>query len=104
MAEGDVQCSRCGRRFEKEEFVASISGSIMGDECTDCYHWCGTCGVYTVRLHRDAFTGVETAHDSEPISKEEGDRRLNLIRSCGQRHEKRCRCDGHRADFGEWLD
>ncbi len=104
MPESDVRCSRCGRLFEKEECVGCISGRIMGDECTDSYYWCGGCAVYTVRLCREVFAGPETAHDSEPIPREEGDRRLELIRSCPEPHHERCRCEGHRAYFGDWLD
>lgn len=61
--------------------MALISGRVMGDECTDCYYWCGTCGAYTLRLYRDVFAGEETVRDSEPSSKAEGDRGLELIRS-----------------------
>ncbi len=56
--------------------MVCISGRIMGDECTHSYYWCGDCSVYTVRLCREVFAGPETAHDSEPIPREEGDRRL----------------------------
>jgi len=87
-----------------EERVALISGTIMGDECTDCYFWCEACGVYTIRLHRDSFTGVESYRDSEPIPKEEGERRLALIRSCTEPWNGRCRCEGHREYFKGWLD
>ena len=76
----------------------------MGDECTDSYYWCETCGVYTARLYRDVFAGPETANDSEPISKEEGDRRLELIRNCARPQNERCRCAAHLAYFGGWLD
>jgi len=104
MAEGDVCCSRCRRPFAETDRVACISAKIMGDECTDCFYWCEACGVYTIRLYRDVFVGPETAHDSKPISKEEGDRRLALIRSCPEPWNERCRCEGHRAYFGDWLD
>ena len=104
MAEDELQCSRCGMPFQIEERVALISGRIMGDECTDSYFWCRTCGVYTVRLYRDSFTGTESVHTSEPIPKEEGDRRLALIRSCAEPWDDRCRCEGHSAYFGGWLD
>jgi hypothetical protein len=104
MTKRDVRCSRCGREFVPEEQVACISGKIMGDECTDCYYWCGACGVYTIRLIRDVFVGPETERSSEPIPKEEGDRRLGLIRSCPEPHNERCKCDGHREYFGGWLD
>jgi len=100
----DIVCSRCHNPFAEEKPVASISGRIMGDECTDCYYWCAACEVYTVRLYRDVFCGEETSHESEPISKEEGERRLQLIRSCAEPWDGRCRCEGHRAYFGNWLD
>jgi hypothetical protein len=104
MPGNEVRCSRCGREFERDEQVASISGTIMGDECTDSYYWCAACDVYTVRLHRDVFVGPETARSSEPIPKEEGDRRLKLIQSCEEPWNGRCRCPGHRGYFGDWLD
>ena len=99
-----VPCSLCGREFEPEERVACISGKIMGDECTDSYYWCGTCEVYTVRLFRDVFLGEETEHSSEPIPKDEGDRRLKVIRGCPEPYNERCKCEAHRAYFGGWLD
>jgi hypothetical protein len=104
MPGSDVRCSRCGREFELGERVAWISGKVMGDECTDCYYWCSACAVYTVRLSRDVFLGPETVRTSEAISKEEGDRRLRLIRSCPEPQNERCKCDGHREYFGGWLD
>ena len=104
MPESDVRCSGCGREFKPEEQVACISGKIMGDECTDCYYWCAGCEVYTIRLFRDVFLGPETARNSAAITKEEGDRRLKLIRSCPEPHNERCKCIGHREYFGGWLD
>ncbi len=104
MPERDTRCSRCGRLFEKKDRVAGISGRIMGDECTDHYYWCDACGVYTLRLYREVFAGPESSHDSEPIPKEEGDRRLELIRRCEDPFDDRCRCEGHKAYFGDWLD
>ena len=76
----------------------------MGDDCTDIFYWCGAGGVYTVRLIREVFAGPETEHESEPIPKDEGDRRITLIRRCPEPYDGRCRCDGHRAYFGDWLD
>lgn len=76
----------------------------MGDECTDCYYWCADCGVYTLRLYRDVFTGPEEAHDSGPLDKEEGDRRLAIIRGCPDPGDGRCRCPAHRAYFVDCLD
>ena len=104
MSDFDLRCSVCRRSFRTEERVALICGTIMGDECTDCYYWCEICQVYTIRLYRDAFLGEETHRDSDPISREEGERRLALIRSCPEPWNGRCRCDGHREYFGGWLD
>lgn len=104
MPGSGVRCGRCGREFDKEEQVACISAKIMGDECTDLFYWCGDCEVYTIRLCRDVFLGPDTERSSDPIPKQEGDRRLKLIRSCPEPGNERCRCDGHRAYFGGWLD
>jgi hypothetical protein len=84
--------------------VAGISARIMGDECTDDYYWCAACQVYTIRLCREMFAGPDVVHDSDPIPKEEGERRLAIIRACVQPGDERCRCEAHRAYFGDWLD
>ena len=104
MADNDIRCSSCLKPFGTREPIACISGKLMGDECTDCYFWCEPCGVYTIRLYRDSFQGSETEHYSNPIPKEEGDRRLALIRRCSEPWNERCRCDAHREYFGGWLD
>jgi hypothetical protein len=104
MPDDEFRCSRCGRQFEEKDHVACISAKIMGDECTDSFYWCESCEVYTIRLLREVFAGPESARSSEPISKQEGDRRLAMIRSCREPWDDRCQCDGHRAYFGDWLD
>ncbi len=76
----------------------------MGDTCTDCYYWCAACGVYTLRLYRDVFVGEESAHDAEPIPREEGDRRMALIRNCENPGDERCHCKAHLEYFGGWVD
>ncbi|TCJ11601.1 hypothetical protein EZJ19_15110 [Parasulfuritortus cantonensis] len=99
-----MRCSQCGREFTDAEQVACISGRIFGDECTDCYYWCEACGVYSLRMYRDVFAGPELEKDCEPISKTEGDRRIELIHRCPNPGDERCRCEAHREYFGEWLD
>jgi hypothetical protein len=84
--------------------VASISGSIMGDEHTDSYYLCPVCGFYTVAEHWDNFTGVETTSESGPLSKQDGDERVKLIRQCSEPWDKKCRCPAHLAYFGNSLD
>lgn len=81
-----------------------MSGSIMGDECTDAYFLCPVCGVYTVVQWWDNFTGVETMNMSGPVSKPEGDERIGLIRKCSQPWDKKCRCAAHRTYFNNALD
>jgi hypothetical protein len=99
-----MQCKQCNRPFEKDERVASISGSIMGDEVTDSYFFCPVCGVYTVAQWWDDFTGVETMSLAGPLQKQDGDERIALIRKCPEPWDKKCRCDAHRNYFNNTLD
>ncbi len=97
-----IQCLQCQRPLDKP--VASISGSIMGDEVTDSYFLCPGCDVYTVAKWWDDFTGEETMSLSGPISKGEGKARIELIGKCSQPWDKKCRCLAHREYFNDTLD
>ncbi len=99
-----MQCKQCNRPFLNEELIASMSGSIMGDEYTDSYFLCPVCGVYLVVSWRDDFTGVESTSLSGPVSKQEGDAKIELIRKCSRPWDKKCRCDTHRTYFNNALD
>ena len=99
-----MKCIQCNRPFEQEDLIASISGSILGDEVTDSYFFCPVCGVYTVANWWDDFTGEETMNLSGPLSAEEGDRRIALIGKCARPWDKKCRCDAHREYFNDTLD
>lgn len=99
-----MECKQCNRPFANEEWVASISGSIMGDEHTDSYWLCPVCQVYTVETTWDDFTGVETTSASGPLAKVDGDERVGLIRKCRRPWDKKCRCNAHRAYFRNTLD
>jgi hypothetical protein len=99
-----MQCIQCKRPFPDEELVASICGSIMGDEHIDSYFLCPVCGVYTVSSLRDSFTGGESESVSGPVSKQEGDKQVALIRQCSKPWSKRCRCEAHRRYFNDRLD
>ena len=99
-----MECMQCKRTFLKEERVASISGSIMGDEHTDSYFLCPVCGLYTVASWWDNFTGVESKSLSGPAAKQEGDERVALIRQCSRPWDKKCRCEAHRRYFNDTLD
>ncbi|RJP70044.1 MAG: hypothetical protein C4532_09860 [Candidatus Abyssobacteria bacterium SURF_17] len=98
------QCIQCKRPFEPQDLIASISGSIIGDEHTDSYFLCPVCGVYTVVSWWDNFTGVETVNLSGPLSKQKGDERVSLIGQCSRSWDKKCRCEAHRAYFNNTLD
>ena len=99
-----MECIQCKRPFSPEKPIASISGSIMGDEHTDAYFLCPVCGVYTVVSWWDNFTGDETMSLSGPLSKQEGDERVELIRQCSEPWDKKCRCEAHLAYFNGTLD
>ncbi len=99
-----MECQQCHRVFRDEERVASISGSIMGDEHTDVYSLCPACGHYTVAQWWDNFTGEETVNVSGPLTRVEGDRRIAVIRRCLQPWDKKCRCEAHREYFNDTLD
>ena len=81
-----------------------MSGSILGDECTDVWYWCPLCQVYTVASWRDNFTGVESLQLSGPVGKHQGDEAVKLIGRCPVPWDKKCRCEAHRLYFRDALD
>ena len=102
-----VRCPRCGRVLEDEgkgKVTASISGSVMGDEYTETYFLCETCGVYTLEIWHERFCGEDSIFVSGPIAKGDGDEKVALIRRCPEPWDKRCRCEAHLAYFGGSLD
>jgi hypothetical protein len=102
-----VNCAQCKQELgskQKEEMIASISGGIMGDEYIDTYFYCAKCGVYTVEVYHDRFSGPEEIFIRGPMPKAEGDKKVALIKQCAEPWNKKCRCDAHRAYFGDSLD
>ena len=102
-----IACSQCGREFDqqgKKSFRASLSGGIMGDEYIESYFFCDHCGVYTVEVCHDRFLGEEEVSTRGPVSKADGDAKVELIKQCTEPWNKKCRCEAHRAYFGGWLD
>jgi hypothetical protein len=61
------ECVQCKRTFSHDDCIASISGSIIGDEVTDFYFFCPSCGAHTKVSWWDRFTGVETMNVSGPM-------------------------------------
>jgi hypothetical protein len=99
-----MRCKKCGHPFAAQDRIASISGSIMGDEHTESYFLCPACDVYTVISWWDNFTGVETVSSSGPLEREKGDTQVGLIEKCRRPWDKHCRCASHTAYFGGSLD
>ena len=101
------KCSQCGEEFgESETFmrIASISGSVMGDEYTDSYFYCSRCGVYTVGNYHDHFMVEESVSFSGPVPKSKGDASVEIIKRCSKPWNKKCRCEAHVEYFGNSLD
>jgi hypothetical protein len=97
-----IRCSRCGAELGQQGGtgrIASISGSILGDECIESYFFCGKCGLYTLEIYWDMFSGEETVSLEGPISKAEGDSAVELIRQCSTPWDKKCRCSAHLSYF-----
>ena len=102
-----IKCSKCGQELdgkEKANRLASISGSIMGDEYIETFYFCNACGVYTVEIYHDRFSGEDSVALRGPVAKAEGDKQVRLIRQCKEPWNKKCRCKAHRAYFGSGLD
>ncbi|MCU0410984.1 MAG: hypothetical protein MUF82_00425 [Bacteroidetes bacterium] len=100
-----MECISCRHPFGDQKPAASISGSIMGDENTDCLYLCPVCATYTIVSWYDNFTGGdETMSVSGPKSKEEGDRLVALIKRCDNPWDKKCRCAAHVEYFRGQLD
>lgn len=100
-------CSRCGVDSEGSAAftrVASISGSIMGDEHTECLYYCQACCCYTIYYYVDHFCGEEAERSEGPIDKERGDELAAVITRCETPWDKKCRCAAHREYFGDGLD
>jgi hypothetical protein len=97
-----IRCSECGVELGQKGdtgSVASISGSILGDECIESYFFCDPCGVYTVEIYWDIFSGGESVSVNGPIPKEAGDAAVGLIRQCSTPWDKKCRCSAHLSYF-----
>jgi len=102
-----IQCSNCHRPFDPQaggKSVASISGSISGDEYIESYFFCHHCQLYTVEIYHDRFLGEESVSVHGPIAKAEGDAKVQLINQCSRPWDKKCRCESHLTYFDGNLD
>ncbi len=98
-----LSCARCSKPFEGRP-VASMCGSVMGDEYAESWYLCASCGVYTKEIYHDRFCDEPSVLVSGPIAKEDGDAQVALIRGCSEPWDKNCRCESHKAYFGSSLD
>ena len=102
-----IKCTKCGREITPENSegsVPSISGGIMGDEYIESYFQCTHCGFYTIEVYHDRFLGEEEISFRGPMSYEEAEPKIRLIRQCPEPWDKKCRCQAHRDYFDGWLD
>lgn len=99
-----VQCDRAIGGGGAEGCVAAISGEIMGDEYTESFFLCDRCGAYTVEVCYAPFLGEEVISVKGPIPRETGDATVNLIKSCSEPWNKKCRCQAHITYFEGALD
>ncbi len=102
-----AKCCKCGVDSEGSTAftrVASMSGSIMGDEHTESLFYCQACRCYTIYYYVDHFCGEETERFEGPVSKKRGDELTAIISGCETPWDKKCRCPAHREYFGDSLD
>lgn len=102
-----VNCQSCKKDLSQEKektLIASICGSIMGDEYIESWYFCKECQAYTLEIYHDRFLGEEDISLKGPIPKTEGDEKVKLIGQCSTPWDKKCRCAAHRSYFGDWLD
>jgi hypothetical protein len=102
-----MRCMRCQKEIGGDGgrgSVAAISGSINGDESSDVYYRCGSCGAYTVLLVHEPFLGEEQESTRGPLTAVEGEAAVALISRCDTPWDKKCRCPAHKEYFGDVLD
>jgi hypothetical protein len=102
-----VKCLRCGASEDTSpDFarVASISGSIAGDEYIESLYYCDRCECYTIEAYHDRFLGEETVTFEGPFDKAKGDALAAVIAACPEPWNKKCRCPSHQEYFGNCLD
>lgn len=102
-----LHCSQCGIELEEKggkNFIASISGSIMGDEVIESFFHCPVCDSYTQEICHDRFCGDTTTRVEGPFILAEIKDKVELIGQCDEPWDKKCRCEAHQKYFEGWLD
>jgi hypothetical protein len=95
-----MQCSTCKRELGSvRDAAGGIAVSVMGDEYIYTYWHCADCTLYAVESYHDRFMGEDEVTVLAPVSKEVGDRAIELIRACPDPQDKNCDCPSHRAMY-----
>ena len=74
----------------------------MGDEYIESYWYCDACEMYMKGNLRDPFHGEIKESGGGQLSKEKGDRLIDLISKCPDPSDERCRCPAHQEMRGGW--
>jgi hypothetical protein len=94
-----IQCLTCKRELTASDGPrAGIAISVMGDEYTYTYMYCGFCRSYTVETYYDRFVG-EAEISFFTADKQTGDRAIGLIKACPDPYDKNCSCPSHKAMY-----
>ncbi len=96
-------CTLCHKDLEGQP-EASICGGIMGDDYSESWYLCASCGVYTKEIYHDRFCDEPSVWTSGPVAKADGDAQVALIRRCPSTWDKHCRCPSHMTYFDGRLD
>ncbi len=102
-----IPCNCCGRDLAEKSgknVIASISGSIMGDELIETFFHCPECDAYTLEICHDRFCGETTTRIEGPYSLADIEDKIALINQCDEPWNKKCRCEAHKKYFDGWLD
>ncbi|MDQ7778471.1 MAG: hypothetical protein RDV41_02030, partial [Planctomycetota bacterium] len=91
-----MKCAKCERDLGgMDKRAAFICVEVMGDEYIYSYWFCDACKVYTSEVYHDRFDGESSKNRRGPISREEGDKLVELIKKCPDPARKRCECEAH---------
>ncbi len=97
-------CPGCHKEYPLSNALASISGSVMGDEMTESWFFCPGCQTYFLEICHDRFCGETSVRVQGPYDRQKGEEKIALIRRCPEPWDKHCRCEAHVAYFEGWLD
>ena len=95
-----MKCLHCQRPFPRRvKAEAGIAILVQGDEYYYSYWLCDACDHYTVKSYHDRFAGDDEVSFLPPVSREVGDRAVELIAACPDPNDKFCDCESHQALF-----